>query len=158
MKRKKRPDQTQVPVLEGPAVRRDPREAAKPAAAHKMQQDRLRPVVRMMGNRNAVRAGLRGHPRKFAVPHGPAGLLDADALLLRERRHIHRYNHKRNLFLFAKCPAERLVALRLRAADLMVDVHRGKPQRQLLRKLVKHHKKAQRVASAGKSGHNAVSG
>ena len=134
------------------------REATKTRAAHEIMEDGLRLIIEMMRHRDP--GGRRRHllPRGLEglVTEDARGLLQAEPLLRRVRRSRDMHRLKRDGQLRAEFRRKRLVAVRLRATDAVMDMHR--PQRKAHPHLqrVQRIQQEDRIGAARKADHDAI--
>ena len=134
------------------------REAAKTRAAHEIMEDGLRLIIEMMRHRDPGGGSLQLLPRGLEglVAEDARGLLQTEPLLRRVRRSRDMHRLKRDGQLRAEFRRKRLIAVRLRTTDAVMDMHR--PQRKAHPRLqgVQRIQQENRVRTTRKPDHDAI--
>ena len=134
------------------------REAAKPRAAHEIMEDGLRLIIEMMRHRDPGGGSPHLLPRGLEglVTEDARGLLEAESMLRRVfwSRDMHRL--KRDSELRAELLRKRLIAVRLRATDAVMDMHRPQRKAQPRLQRVQRIQQEDRIRTARKADHDAI--
>ena len=113
-----------------PGARAHPGQPVQPAAAQQVQQQRLRLVVHVVRDGDAVRAHLRRRALQKRIPFLARSRLKRQPLLGRHRSHLRTAAHKRHVPCAAQRLAKGRVGIGFGAAQPMVQMcshHRGEP-------------------------------
>ena len=74
----------------------DPRQAARPGAAHQPEQKRLGLIVARVAERDDVRVALAARMFEELVSSAPCGVFDRSSFALRPGRHVPASGDERN--------------------------------------------------------------
>ncbi|MPM98586.1 hypothetical protein SDC9_145774 [bioreactor metagenome] len=136
-------------AYEYPAYGRYSRKPLHAGAAYEIHKHRLGVVLGIVGRRYTDRAKLYGGFFEIGVAQVPRRLLYRPAVLLRGCAHVAVPAAEFYIVLFTPFADEGLVAVRVFAAEVMVEVRGGDGETALLGQLAKPRQHTHRISSAG---------